>query len=51
MSSAARRVPQPLPRGGTFVDVGARARPRASVGTARLVRGAAWGLVAEGAVR
>jgi len=50
-SSVARRVPQPLPRGGDLVDTGARTRPRASVGVARLVGSAAWGRVAERAVR
>ena len=40
-SSVARRVPQPLPRGGDYIDAGARTRPRASVGAARLVGGAA----------
>ena len=47
MSSAGRLVPQPLPRGGDLADTGARTRPRASVGVARLVGGAAWGRVAE----
>jgi len=50
-SSVARLVPQPLPRGGDLADTGARTRPRASVGVARLVDGAAWGCVAGEAVR
>ena len=50
-SSVGRLVPQPLPRGGDLADTGARTRPRASVGVARLVGGAVWGRVAGEAVR
>jgi len=50
-SSLGRLVPQPLPQGGDLADTGARTRPRASVGVARLVGGAARGRVAGEAVR
>jgi len=50
-SSVGRLVPQPYPRGGDLADTGARTRPRASVGVARLVGGSLWGRVAGEAVR
>jgi len=50
-SSVGWLVPQPLPRGGDLAHTGARTRPHASVGVARLVGGAAWGRVAGEAVR
>jgi len=50
-SSVGRLMPQPLPRGGDLANTGARTRPRASVGVARLVGGAARGHVAGEVVR